>query len=1419
MKKLIAFIICTLLIQLVPSAAMAEEKVAFNESFEGYVTGAFPSSFKTSGAINACVAEGDKNDKELLIVKRAGHAGMVKASFEAITGTYVVSFKVKAEGGAFSGGVKFFGTAIEAPVTFDNNAILTGAGKRYGTLKDNKWTRFDVVMYETEERRSRYDLYIDGVKVLEQWKFESANFKNMAEIRFCTSLTAEDVNFYVDDIYVYSGSSILHDSTFKKKDYNKRSVDFVETDFTMGDSVILKEDFEKGVDATSVSWMGTGNKENYYDEERKSNCMYVNDQSFGQYNLFNQQQSLKVPVNTVYQADVCLISDTGTTEICQFRYMQNTKVMRTAYLYGTGELRLYDNKTILATLNKGMWYTLSFAYDYANRTFDVYVNNRLVKEDVPFHQIDFDTAESTRMLYWTLSDKVQMLVDNMCVYEGDKPREIFSREENAGETPVDISGAFADNSISENLLTGTLAFHVTSGAVWSNNKKSYPEVTAFAENDVFYLPLRTVSEAYGKQIGWDAETASVTVDGVSLKDGMNSVNIQGKIISLTAPVVIRDGVTYIPSELVGKDRLFGVKVLRTDAGVCIIDATEYSKEELVEINRYLVNERPTSQKVKEDYLANKKAGVHPRIFADATRFEELKELVKKEGVHKQWYEKLSAMADKYLKKAVLDSVGNNGSNRTELADRIQVLSLMYRMTGDKKYSDRVYLEMEAATKWPIWEEGLQAGEISYALGLGYDWCYDALTTAQRKYIEEIMSTRSLAYLQNAYAGGSGWTTVESNWNHVSNSGVIAALALTDVYPETCYGIIANCVRSMDFGLETYSPDGQWFEGPGYYVYETEHLVSVLMGLTSVLGTDYRLSRFRGVEHSGDYVLQINGPAGAYQYSDTIGMSYCDAPGLVYFANIFERPELANERIKLMNERGFSPYVIDFVSLKAYGGNAKLPNNAYFRSEYGDLAVIRGDSSDSNSIYLAFRAGKAKVSHGQQEAGSFIFDMNGVRWAEELGREAYSVPGYNSSGSARWTFYKTRSEGHNTIVVNPDENLERNLYGVCYAEKSDLREAGGYTILNLDETYNNRVDGYRRGYMLDDNRQSVVIRDEIDLRGAGEIYWFMQTKAEIEADSSRAILTRDGQQLYMDVIVEGGTYEVLKMEAAPLPTSPNPSAQTDHTKNYSKVGIKVKGNGRVNITVKMYDPRDAEYITPVKSVPLDEWAAPTHELLERPRLDNIFFNGVPAEGFSEDGCTVSYQYDYDGSEPEITTAQADDIGVEIKKSVADENGKTNVDIVAYRKSDRTSFRRYSAVITATPYLRSNLDGYTRYEAFIPAGAADDFKNILDGNLTTNFATQGIGAELGTIDMGESVEIDAIGIGFHDPYNRETVFEISVSNDGVNFEAVCSGKSTRLTDGYEIRKIEPVKARYLKYTGYGSSVGDWNNITELAALKKN
>ena len=60
---------------------------------------------------------------------------------------------------------------------------------------------------------------------------------------------------------------------------------------------------------------------------------------------------------------------------------------------------------------------------------------------------------------------------------------------------------------------------------------------------------------------------------------------------------------------------------------------------------------------------------------------------------------------------------------------------------------------------------------------------------------------------------------------------------------------------------------------------------------------------------------------------------------------------------------------------------------------------------------------------------------------------------------------------------------------------------------------------------------------------------------------------------------------------------------------------------------------------------------------------------------------------------------------------------------------------------------------------------------------------------------------------------------MSNDGENFTPLMKQTSSGTTEEIEVYPLEQrVKARYVKYLGHGNSVNGWNNVIELAALKK-
>ena len=86
-----------------------------------------------------------------------------------------------------------------------------------------------------------------------------------------------------------------------------------------------------------------------------------------------------------------------------------------------------------------------------------------------------------------------------------------------------------------------------------------------------------------------------------------------------------------------------------------------------------------------------------------------------------------------------------------------------------------------------------------------------------------------------------------------------------------------------------------------------------------------------------------------------------------------------------------------------------------------LAIFRDPEND---FYLATKGGTASISHGNMDAGSFIFELNGVRWSIDPGNQPYyplNKIGFNLSGRCqecpRWTLLTKHNMGHSTIAVN------------------------------------------------------------------------------------------------------------------------------------------------------------------------------------------------------------------------------------------------------------------------------------------------------------------------------------------------------------------------------------------------------------------
>ena len=106
-----------------------------------------------------------------------------------------------------------------------------------------------------------------------------------------------------------------------------------------------------------------------------------------------------------------------------------------------------------------------------------------------------------------------------------------------------------------------------------------------------------------------------------------------------------------------------------------------------------------------------------------------------------------------------------------------------------------------------------------------------------------------------------------------------------------------------------------------------------------------------------------------------------------------------------------------------------------------------------------------------------------------------------------------------------------------------------------------------------------------------------------------------------------------------------------------------------------------------------------------------------------------------------------------------------------------------------------------------------QNLIDNNPNTRWSNFGTGSSV-QFDLGNSSSICSVDISWYRGNIRQNSFEISASNDGLNFTKVFIGKSSSKTLSPERYDFPKIDARYLKITINGNTENKWASINEVS-----
>lgn len=522
------------------------------------------------------------------------------------------------------------------------------------------------------------------------------------------------------------------------------------------------------------------------------------------------------------------------------------------------------------------------------------------------------------------------------------------------------------------------------------------------------------------------------------------------------------------------------------------------------------------------------------LLASPEDFAALREALKQDPLLAAWHRQLQSKAQGLLRQAPIPPRGNSFYPVQEGSRRLLLLAGLHRLQANPAYAARAKRELLAMVAWPHWwpELGLLLGETTEAVAIGLDWLRPELSPAEVAQVKAAIATKGLAVMEADYhSARPAWSYKVNNWNHVVNSGaILGALAIAPSRPALARAVLADARDSLTHAVQPL-PDGSTREGPNYWAYGMNHAAIALAALEEA-GVPDALAWFRpGLAHTGWFRLHTTAPSGlGFNLGDN-GEGLDPAPAMLYFAKRFQQPAFADaERALKHEEIGFLHLL--WGAQAPHDGPAPALNRAFFDA---GIATLRGAWGDPKAGYVGLRGGSTqwRHAHSHLDLGSFVYESQGVRWAIDLGKDNYALPGY--FGLERFTHTRLSTAGHNLLRFG-----RANQQVPAWAPLLGLDDQPGEARATVDlrEPNGEACSAHERSVALLKGRDLEVV-DRLVLRRPTELTWQMHTRATVALAGAEATLSQGGQRLKARILeAQGATWRAEALRLAP-PQEPTP----------------------------------------------------------------------------------------------------------------------------------------------------------------------------------------------------------------------------------------------------------------------------------------
>lgn len=533
------------------------------------------------------------------------------------------------------------------------------------------------------------------------------------------------------------------------------------------------------------------------------------------------------------------------------------------------------------------------------------------------------------------------------------------------------------------------------------------------------------------------------------------------------------------------------------------------------------------------YLKNNLRKTQPRLVLNAENEKLVREKLKTDPVIQNLYKAIQQNAltirEKPLLERKLEGRRLLGVSR-EMLYRVNMLGMVYRIEKDAKVLQRINEEVVAVCNFKDWNPShfLDVAEMSMAVALALDWTAGKLPKSTIELAKTSLIEKGIKPSWPADGKNPGWAYGTNNWNQVCNGGMIAAsIAVAEKDPELAAKTIYRALDGMVNALVEYSPDGLYPEGSTYWGYGTSFSVMTSAMLESAFGTDFGIADYPAFKESAVFRVMMNAPSGLYFNFADCGDKRGEGGDvtLAWFATktgnkaFFERERFLIPTKDLGELSRVSGAALVWMSQFVEKEGVKIPVN-WKGDGHNPVVIFTGGENDKHDYYFGGKGGHATTSHGNMDAGSFVFELNGVRWAVDPGNQNYNTleqAGFDLWGNCqecgRWKLITKNNYGHSTLTVNNQLFVNNGHAPLVNFTDGANPEAS----FDLKELYAGNVKSAVRRF-IKDSPVSVIIEDRIETSGKTELLtWQMLTTADVEFVKGGAVLNQDGKTLKLNVL--------------------------------------------------------------------------------------------------------------------------------------------------------------------------------------------------------------------------------------------------------------------------------------------------------------